>query len=128
MKVNQGETKFWHLSAVLSAFAAVALMVTPMSAAGQQGMQDQYEYEYDQGLHEEEWYDPSDWFSTKQDIDYEQDWYENTYQYYDEDFEPGYRGYYEGEEFEAFEEDDYDFDYYTDTWFEEDDEFDEWYE
>lgn len=42
----------------------------------------EYEYEYYEGLHEEEWYDPSDWFDDpSEDISYETDWYDYTYGY-----------------------------------------------
>jgi len=44
---------FGRLTAIIS---AVALLSVPATQA------QEYEYEPDEGLHEEEWYDPSDWF------------------------------------------------------------------
>ena len=34
---------------------------------------EEYEYESGEGLHQEEWYDPSDWFDNDQGVDYERD-------------------------------------------------------
>lgn len=34
----------------------------------------EYEYEPGEGLHQEEWYDPSDWVDTTEGVDYEDDW------------------------------------------------------
>lgn len=55
-----------------------ALLAAPM-APGQE-----YEYEPGEGLHREEWYDPSDWFDTSPGTDYEADWwdYSSTYDDY----------------------------------------------
>jgi len=50
---------------------------------------EQYEYETGEGYHEQEWYDPSDWFDIGRDIDYENDDYVGGYYgdgYYDDDW------------------------------------------
>lgn len=65
---------------------------------------EQYEYEPGEGYHEQEWYDPSDWFETGRDVDYEYDRYE--YDRYDD-----YGTY----------------DYYTDDWYDNEPVFDRWY-
>ncbi|MFG0329759.1 MAG: hypothetical protein ACF8PN_07675 [Phycisphaerales bacterium] len=63
---------------------------------------DDVEWERDAGYHEEEWWDPSDWFDMDTGVEYENDdWFSSDYDYdYDEDFEssdldayPIYRGY-----------------------------------
>ena len=61
---------------------------------------EQYEWEPGEGYHEQEWYDPSDWFSTGRDIDYE---YDDGYDY------------------------NYDYDYYTDDRYGDDVTFERWY-
>lgn len=67
---------------------------------------EQYEWEPGEGYHEQEWYDPSDWFEIGSDMDYETDDYE--YDYYDYEYD----GYY----------DDYDYDYdYVYDWDDDDD-------
>ncbi len=81
----------------------------------------EWEYEAGEGLHQEEWYDPTDWFDTAgEGISYETDWYDysygynepyGSYGYYDYDYyEPySYYGYYEPY--------DYDYSYYTNDWY-----------
>ena len=58
---------------------------------------EQYEYEADEGYHEQEWYDPSDWFEIGRDMDYESD--------DDEAFTGGYYG-------DGYYDDDWFYDYY----------------
>lgn len=45
---------------------------------------DELEYEAGEGLHEEEWYDPSDWIDFDEGIEYEDDY--DEYGYYDDDY------------------------------------------
>ena len=47
------------------------------------GEYDELEYEPNEGLHEEEWYDPSDWFDTNPGISYEDmdDYYDDETDY-----------------------------------------------
>ena len=45
---------------------------------------EQYEWEPGEGYHEQEWYDPSDWFETGRDLDYEDD--DDYGDYYYEDY------------------------------------------
>ncbi len=125
-----------QMGIIMLVLAFAALMTAPMTAVAQE----EYEYEAGEGLHEEEWYDPGDWFETEEGVDYERDWYDYTYQYpYTYDYDYDYpRGYYGDEEFEPYDDYEYreseefgfeeDYGYFTDTWFDEEDEFDEWYE
>lgn len=93
----------------LAMLAALALMTT---AAPRALAATEYEWDPTWGLHEEEWYDPSDWFNKddgKVDIEevgnygYDDTWYGsslwNDYGYYDaysydyDDYQPTYTGY-----------------------------------
>lgn len=144
-----------NFSIVTALFIALAFCISfPMQAAAQQN---QYEYEADEGIHQEEWYDPGDWFDTDDAVDYETDWYDYTYNYpYDYDYDYDYydygRGYYGDDEFteygegdfndygynEAYEEnydtfyeDDefgWNYDYYSDDWYDDEGAFEEWYD
>ena len=81
------------------------------------------------GYHQEEWYDPSDWFNDDSAVDYEDDYYgdyydDNYYEdgydggYYDDDYYDynyGYDGYYPP------------YDYYSEDWFDDEPDFDDWY-
>ena len=58
---------------------------------------EQYEWEAGEGYHEEEWYDPSDWFNVNSGTDYEYD--------YDDHY---YGGYYD----DGIYDDDWYYDYY----------------
>jgi hypothetical protein len=101
----------------------------------------EYEYEEHEGLHQEEWYDPSDWFDYdwRGGVDYESDWYDYTYGQYDiyddyaydgEYYGDDIRGYYDDDFYEdndfddefGFDED-YEYDYYSDEWYKDDDLF-----
>ncbi len=104
--------------------SALADDLTAQASPGEQTVQpgmdrSEYEYEPGEGLHREEWYDPSDWFDREDDgISYETDWYDNTYgygKYYDDNV----FGYYEDDFYDfGYEEfDEYDYDYYTDDWY-----------
>jgi len=70
-----------------------------------------YEYEPSTGVHEEEWYDPSDWFDDEwyqddtNDVDFEEEDWDYGYDYmyddgytgtYDYDYDAYYDGYYDG--------------------------------
>jgi len=138
MKNRVYKSGWKQMGIMMLVLAFAALMAAPMTAVAQED----YEYEAGQGLHEEEWYDPSDWWDTEEGVSFERDWYDYTYQYpytydYDYDYDYPERGYYGDEEFEPYEDEfgeyeeyrfDDDYDYFTDTWFDEEDEFDEWYE
>jgi len=58
---------------------------------------EQYEYEPGEGYHEEEWYDPSDWFDFDVGVDYEsEDWADDDIledDYYEEEYSAGYGTY-----------------------------------
>jgi hypothetical protein len=57
---------------------------------------EQYEWEAGEGYHEQEWYDPSDWFEVGRDIDFENDDYWGGYYgdgYYDDDWYYDYYDY-----------------------------------
>lgn len=122
---------------ILTAFAFALFLSGAAYAQERQNQPDQiqmdrseYEYEYYEGLHQEEWYDPSDWFDEEgEGISYETDWYDYTYgygDYYDEDIY-GYYGddFYDEDYYDfGYEDfDDYDYDYYTDDWYEDDEIF-----
>ncbi len=70
--------------------------------------QQAYEWEPGEGYHQEEWYDPSDWFDDDDIVDYEYDYdYDYDYDYGDYDYgdyDYGY-GYYDYDDY------DYDYDY-----------------
>ena len=52
--------------------AAVCFVL--LVSTGGNGLAQEYEYEADEGLHQEEWYDPSDWFDYEDgSVDYEED-------------------------------------------------------
>jgi hypothetical protein len=64
----------------------------------------EWEYEADEGYHEEEWSDPSDWINEDLQTSYETDYYDT----WDYDYDYGYDGTWD---------DDYGYDYgYYDTW------------
>lgn len=66
---------------------------------------DEYEYEPGEGLHHEEWYDPTDWFDTGKGIDYEDDDWGYDYDSYDHNF------WYDDYDYDDWYYD-YDYDYY----------------
>ena len=80
-----------HFLIILLAFALIPRLTT-LNAQ-------EYEYEPDEGLHQEEWYDPSDWFDDTPGIDYEEDWWDYPYGYttplYDPEDRTGDYDYYE---------------------------------
>jgi sporulation protein YlmC with PRC-barrel domain len=71
--------------------------------------QDEREWEADEGYHEEEWYDPSDWWNDDQQVDYESDWFEDDY---DDDYE--YDDYDYHDDYRYRDEYDYEDNYYDD--------------
>jgi len=80
--------------------------------AGTALAQDQYEWEPDEGWHEEEWYDPSDWFTDEAiDADDHGYYYTIDYEYHDSAYEAYWDGYYDG-----FYDDVYGYDYWNDDW------------
>jgi hypothetical protein len=145
----------WFGRKMLFALAVAGLFGTfCVPAVAQYG--EDYEYEPGEGLHEEEWYDPSDWDMGYDDpgVDYEDSW-GYTDDYYDDDTYYGEAGYgdddawYEDDaDYTGYYEDEYDDDYnydygyddggfmgdyttddyYTDDWYDDESAFDEWYE
>ena len=80
-----------HTPRILLALLAAGLLLSNGPAAAQE-----YEWEPDEGLHEEEWYDPSDWGDDNDGVDYEEDLEDDLYNWYDVDywddeFEPYHR-------------------------------------
>lgn len=121
-KVTHGFLKIFIIIAGLA-------LATPSYTASAQ----EYEYEADEGLHQEEWYDPTDWFDTGAGIDYESDW--NDFYYGYDAYDPWYRDdwtynrhYGLGPQYgnQNLEDRPYDNNYYTEDWF--NDSFDSWYE
>ena len=99
--------KSFHRPALLASAVAVGVMLSAPQPAAQE-----YEYEPDEGLHQEEWYDPSDWFDTTPGVDYEQDWWDtlgntwgyDAYDYNDYDYGWGYDYDYGGDDYELYED------------------------
>lgn len=72
-------------------------------ALGSTATADEYEYERGQGLHEEEWYDPSDWVDANDGVDYEYDWDYDWSADRDYDFDDyGNYGYYDRAEYPSY--------------------------
>ena len=120
---------------ILVLFSILALLVY-LPGAAHAFDASEYEYEADEGLHEEEWYDPSDWFDTPgEGISYESDWYDSTYGYTDDYYDDNLYGYY-GNGYYDYGNDfydapygagyDYDYNYYTNDWYRDGGVFDVW--
>ncbi len=102
-----------QLSRLLGLVAASGLAMSGSAALAQSGsgsgFDDHMEYEPGEGLHEEEWYDPTDWWDDDfdgvrgPDVDYEYDdnWNEDWHNGFgDDDDRPGYTSaYYDGDEY-----------------------------
>jgi hypothetical protein len=100
---------------IITLLSIAGLAIAPLAAQAQED----YEYEPDEGVHEEEWYDPSDWFDDwgydEGTVDYETDywdwgWYDEPYEaYYYEGGPYGYNDYYDeydyGWHYESLEND-----------------------
>ncbi len=78
--------------------AAMALLFAAPVAMAQNNNQDnswgepesgEWEYEADEGLHHEEWYDPTDWWDQERGVSYERDWWDYDY----DDYDYGYNDY-----------------------------------
>lgn len=97
----------WMIGSIVA--AAGMAMAVPAQAQSQVyrggDVDEHYEWEPDEGVHQEEWYDPSDWWDDDFDgrrLDYESDWYEeewdaawgydDEYDYYDDDYGEDYIG------------------------------------
>lgn len=113
MKLIQSKMNNKISPLVLLSLASGLAMSSAAAAAAQSGWaqpQDHMEYEPGEGLHEEEWYDPTDWWDDDfdgvrgPDIDYEDmdrddDWYDHDYEY---DDDSNYtRAVYDGHEYDA---------------------------
>ncbi|MEQ8822276.1 MAG: hypothetical protein RLY93_18735 [Sumerlaeia bacterium] len=116
-----------------SGLLSLGLVAAPLTLTAQ----DDYEYEWDEGVHEEEWYDPSDWGDTApytSTVDYERDNYYGDY-FYDDTYDPYYYNYstdYYGNGYNT-NTGTYDntytyYDYYTNDWYEDTNGFDTWYD
>lgn len=90
-------------SAIAAATAALGLMAAPALA------QQAYEYEPDEGWHEEEWYDPSDWFDDEPYDSYMSETMD--YEYSDAAYDAYWDGYFDG-----FYDDVYGYDYWNPDW------------
>lgn len=115
------------------------LLIAALFAAGTAASalaDEQFEWDPAWGYHEEEWYDPSDWFGDDHTVSYE-DRYYGDYEHLgdasDRDRtrageqawdEYGYDDVY------LYDDHGYDrgWDYYTDDWFDEEPDFDDWYD
>ncbi len=121
MKLPAFLTSWKPFSAITACLLAACLAAPAVSA--QDGIADDYEWDPTYGYHEEEWYDPSDWFDADTGVEYE-DYEDNYYgNYYDDD----YTGVGEYEE-EWYEDNDwYGDNFYTSDWYDNEPEFDDWY-
>lgn len=130
-----------HWAVTMLAAAGLALFAAASPAAAQydeevqeeirEGDFEDLEYEPGEGLHEEEWYDPSDWFDVSPGISYENDGYYGDSYWYDDDYYSD--DYYDYDEY-GYDDDYfydrrswYDEDYYTNDWWDGRD-FYEWYD
>lgn len=108
-----------------AAFAAAAGLAVVAPATAQSG--DNYEWEPGVGYHEEEWYDPTDWFDDDYDhgdqIDYEETWridyndddYYADWDYYLDEDDPADYDYWDSPyDYDAGYDDGADWDYYSD--------------
>lgn len=68
-----------------------------------------YEWDSDRGVHEEEWYDPSDWFDDEPYDDYGMDTIDYEYD------EGAWGGYYDGY-YDGYEDDEFGYDWWDDDW------------
>lgn len=106
--INESRDRARTISAAML-IGAVGAATTLVGVPAQVHADDEWEYEADEGLHEEEWYDPTDWFNDDNRVSYETDWddyydddyntYDNTYANYDTygyDYDSYYDGYYDG--------------------------------
>jgi hypothetical protein len=87
--------KTYRLLEVPVVVALMAILTAPATSFGQdeEGLSE-YEYEPYEGLHEEEWYDPSDWFTYEgYGVNYEDNWYYDDYNYGDPYLYDDYYGY-----------------------------------
>lgn len=113
---------------------------------------DDIEWDPQSGYHEEEWYDPSDWFDADEGIEYEDTWLGYDYtpslnqradEYTAYDNQDGYFDYYDYTENQYGDTDffdrDYDFEnvrmgegnmneFYSDQWYNTNNDFNEWYQ
>lgn len=115
----------------LAIFAISALCAS--AYAGAAIADNEWEWDSSTGYHEEEWYDPSDWFNDDNDIDYEADYYDgydpdyysaDDYDYTSDDYQMyGYEG-----DDSMYYPDYYGYDYYTNDWYDNEPGFDSWWD
>lgn len=113
-RIHDRETKAGLLARMSGAIVAAAGLAVAAPAIAQDTSYDyegeHYEWEAGEGFHEEEWYDPSDWFDDdfgERVVDYEDDDWFDDYDYYD--------GYYDNNAYSDWD----DSGLYDDDWYEE---------
>ncbi len=113
MFMNQNATQ--ERSKIIAIIAACGMSLAAASftvTTHAQNQQDHMEWEPDEGFHEEEWYDPSDWFDddfdgiSGPDTDYE---YDNNYGWTDNGYD------YDGEYYATYNNQEYDSDWWYDA-------------
>jgi hypothetical protein len=93
----------------------IAAMGLPFVSSTTAAQADEWEWDPTWGYHQEEWYDPSDWFNADDGyVDYEDYYYGD---YYDDD----------GVLDDGTYDNPYGYDYYTSDWFDDDADFDGWW-
>lgn len=76
----------WPRILLVGSLFSALIMLVGLPAAAQESASDT-EWERGEGYHEEEWYDPTDWFDGDQDgVSYEtDDYWDDDYEYYSDD-------------------------------------------
>ena len=92
------------------------------SGTGSDDFDQQYEYSTAEGDHDEEWYDPTDWFNDDRAVSFEDRAWESTYEHDEDWYETGLSDGEWGADFETVGEKDF-----WDTDFQNDDFWDEEY-
>jgi hypothetical protein len=121
MKIRNGSNGVERVFLAIFFLAVLALLFSPLRSGAVDWSE--YEYEPGEGIHEEEWYDPSDWFDAGGGVDYERDWYNYTYNYPYDYYGDGIYGYYDDGGYGFY---DYENDYYTNDWYNREGEFEDW--
>lgn len=107
MRMNQSSTERKPRILAIVAICGMSLgMASYVQTTHAQNQQESMEWEADEGFHEEEWYDPSDWFDddfdgiSGPDTDYEYD-YNYGWTDYDYDYNGDYYATYDNESYDS---------------------------
>lgn len=112
---------------IIIAVSAIIILIIIRNPARSEDL----EFAWGQGLHQEEWFDPSDWFGTDEDAEEAIHWYKDIYgfsdpnAYYETALPPRHKD--RDAEFSDRSEQGGRYDYYTEDWFENRGTFDKWH-